>query len=376
MREYARAVEDRWGVRTIIIHDQASVQMMGYVARSYKMLILPGEGISGEQLESVSHSVHKEVNQPFGLRADYFLEVGPLDGLEKWFEWASKDPIGQARGEKLGPLLWQPVVYGLDQMLELRRQVAERFGQDIFALWRAERRRWRKGIWNRRKREEKKALKALGEKPAFTERDQQDLLGLFKRAEAYYRAGRRFIVGLDGSGRPPALATYWYLQGLGCHKLMIDFLDHHQLVLRLTETARERRKRVIKRFADKLIEEKPALYEYLAFRSGQVMFVEDQAGYGMGSAALLDLCNYIAGGKTRAKTVLLIEGPPSDHSPPSWWRRRSVQGIRGVRHRKTSFVSTEWPTAESKEFYARLKAFVLETADAERRKRTKASDRV
>jgi len=366
LREFAQGAELNWGVRVAIIHDQACIQVDGHVGRTYQMLILPKGDTSADELVKIANRIGEKLSHQ-AIDSSFALRFGPLWSLEEWFAWASEDPLRQARGEKLAPTLWQPVVYGLEHMLALRKEVTKRFGDDIFPRWRAERRRWRKKLWAWQNRQQKKAEKIHREREVVLNKRERHLLScLAERTMGYYIEGRKFIVGLDGSGRPVAKATFWYLGELGLNDIRIDFLDIHPLMNRLRDLSDK--KRVLSRFARVFQREKPILYQWLANRSKEILFLDDQIGYGHSSEALLALCDHVAaGGKTQAMFECLC--PYSSESPPpSWWRKRKVQGIRLVSKRKTSLTAVEVETERSREFYQSLQTFMNSLAGKRRRK--------
>jgi hypothetical protein len=191
---------------------------------------------------------------------------------------------------------------------------------------------------------------------------------LLETAKEIHLEGRTWFVGLDGSGRPLALAAQWYLEARGHNDVVTVFIDPHQLKL-ISDAASAEQEAMKGRFSETLRRENPALFKLLARESERVVLVEDQIGYGNQSRSLKTFLDYLARGETKAMLVCLCHY--SDETPPpSWWKDREMQGIALVPDGKISLTSEEQPTERSEQFYAQLKEFAYQQAKKRKRRRS------
>lgn len=366
LREIGARAEEAFGRPIVIIHNQVEY-VDGYKGRTFRLFVISSEETAEYDNEILSFLYKQGENYFLKNIPDFYLTFGVLD-YKKWIENFSDNILSEARGlTKFGPYLWASVVYGQKYMSLIKDEVKKAFGDDIIERMRAERKRW-KGKIRRDEIKRYKERKKQADKLVLNETEQDQIKRFLKDAEQTYLDGRRVFVGADGSGRPVAKAIGWYLEEKVCQDCEIFFVDPHQLIAFSDDEELEEEK--FAKFASSLEQENPSLYQYLVKNPELVCYVDDQIGNEYSSKIFFRFCNFLCNKKLDEQAnvgfITLLKEFKNDNPPPSWWKRRDVQGIELVPQNHFSLTSKESPTKESEDFYRRLKQLAEEFAQTNR----------
>lgn len=247
-----------------------------------------------------------------------------------------------------GAGLISSVIFGKERMLDLRKKAEEFFGEGIIEFWKVEA--------DRRLKERNKKIREMSRKEIIYRRERKKLLNrheleelkrfVFFIFQKYGKEEISLIVALDGSGHPIGKALEWF--GIGCP---VAYLDPHYI-----KTAYSRNSEGIKLVIGILRKEFPEIFAALSKNPREVLFVDDQTGYGNTCKSISRLVGCFSGNSESSLNFAAMT-PYLGNNTPSWLRRRDVQGLKIAP--EGSLCAVEISTPQSRWFYGRLKKEVL-----------------
>lgn len=343
----AAAIEAGSQVRCVVVYNPYRIGFGGGIL-TLSLILCPLKGEIDDNQFKERAICFFEADRREAFRTEkqwaWLHTIGMLD-LRSWFERFRDHPekfIFQSAAA--GADLISPVLYGEELVANWRDQAEAFFGPQISDIWHAEiPRRLALCIATKERlieyhRERRKILNRheLAEMKNF----------LLRMRELLVQRHPRHIIALDGSGRPLGRALQWFLGG----SLNVTYLSPHSLrKLNLNSVVE------LKEAANALRKELPRLYDSLSSRPSDILFVDDQTGYGHTQEALGKFIKFLSGEDTvYLETMSTFAGT----NTPTWLRRRDLQGIRLCTDR-FSFLSIEALTEKSRRFYRDLQRCVM-----------------
>lgn len=343
--DYAQSVEKEFGVRCLVVGNEYRIPIGN---DKLSMLLLPSDGESREAFESKGMAAFSKHQKSMFDRI-WSCYFGFIYNVNPWFSrFMGKREKFPLADMAMGSDLISEVIYGQDSMDMLQKKAEDFFGKGTIEFWKKE---------AARQREEKnKRLKEIqDEESAYLEErrkllNKHELRELRTFVEALVKDPKSraitFVVALDGSGRPIGKALEWY----GLTQTVVYFDPRH---LRKVDFRNPKETAWIRPALQK---EFPELLKALSSHPQEVLFIDDQTGYGNTAKALSALIKFLSGKSKRSFNYATMTDYQVGNTP-SWLRRREIQGLKPAPEK--SFRAEDFPTRKSKQFYSKIRKEVL-----------------
>ena len=346
--EFAKDIEKRFDVNCIAVRNKYRIPF-SLDEVPFSLIMLPLSGDNEEtfkvKVEAAATEYH---NSLFKSLRKWHCYLVCLYNTNPWFfRFINKKEKFPLQDMAAGSDLISPVIYGNMHMKQLHKEAEDFFGRGIIEFWKKDIKRQlierneRFRISLRQEIEYCKERRKLLNK--YEVEELKDLvLYIHDKCE---KEKISLVVALDGSGRPIGKALEWYK--IACP---ITYMDPHYLRVVDFKESDE-----VKWILKILQKELPEIYAALSENPRNVLFVDDQTGYGNTGESLTSLVKLFTKNDESSLNYVVMT-PFRGNNAPSWLRKREIQGLKMAPEK--SLRAIEMPTLQSQEFYGRLKKIV------------------